>query len=130
MLENNLKELGTMLVKAGNTIERQKEEIERLRRENQMLKNGKNVIPKKELVEELENKISEAMETALKHSKKVKDKNDITDILNTEYCLGKYHAYEFLMADLDFKSFIELHLHKRYDDAQNECQDIIDKLYD
>lgn len=38
MLENNLKELGTMLVKAGNTIERQKEEIERLRRENQMLK--------------------------------------------------------------------------------------------
>ena len=38
MLENNLKELGTMLVKAGNTIERQKEEIERLRRENQRLK--------------------------------------------------------------------------------------------
>lgn len=61
MLENNLKELGTMLVKAGNTIERQKEEIERLRRENQMLKDGRNVIPKKELVEELENKISEAM---------------------------------------------------------------------
>lgn len=39
MLENNLKELGTMLVKAGNTIERQKEEIERLRRENDVLKN-------------------------------------------------------------------------------------------
>lgn len=38
MLENNLKELGTMLVKAGNTIERQKEEIERLRRENNALK--------------------------------------------------------------------------------------------
>ena len=33
MIENNLKELGTMLVKAGNTIERQKKEIERLRRE-------------------------------------------------------------------------------------------------
>lgn len=77
MIENNLKELGTMLVKAGNTIERQKKEIERLRRENQMLKNGSNVIPKKELVEELENKISEAMQTALKYSKKVKDKNDI-----------------------------------------------------
>ena len=39
MLENNLKELGTMLVKAGNTIERQKEEIERLKEENQMLLN-------------------------------------------------------------------------------------------
>lgn len=130
MLENNLKELGTMLVKAGNTIERQKEEIERLRRENQMLKNGRNVIPKKELVEKLENKISEAIETALKYSKKVKDKNDITDILNTEYCLGKYYAYEFLMADLDFKSFVELHSYKRYHDARNECQHTINKLYE
>lgn len=119
-----------MLVKAGNTIERQKEEIERLRRENQMLKNGKNVIPKKELVEELENKISEAMQTALKYSKKVKNKNDITDILNTEYWMGKYHAYEFLMSDLDFGSFVELHLHNKYRDAWNECQHAIDKLYD
>lgn len=54
MLENNLKELGTMLVKAGNTIERQKEEIERLRRENDALKNGRNVISKKEFIEKLE----------------------------------------------------------------------------
>lgn len=130
MLENNLKELGTMLVKAGNTIERQKEEIKRLRRENQMLKNGRNVIPKKELMEELENKISEAIQTALKYSKKVKDKNDITDILNTEYWMGKYHAYEFLMSDLDFESFVELHLHNKYRDTWNECQHAIDKLYD
>lgn len=127
MIENNLKELGTMLVKAGNTIERQKKEIERLRRENQMLKNGSNVIPKKELVEELENKISEAMQTALKYSKKVKDKNDITDILNTEYWMGKYHTYEFLMYDLDFKTFAELH--KKYNRAWNECQYTIGKLY-
>ena len=115
MLENNLKELGTMLVKAGNTIKRQKEEIERLRRENDVLKNRRNVIPKKEFIEELENKISEAMQTALKYSKKVKDKNDITDILNTEYWMGKYHAYEFLMYDLDFGSFVELH--KKYNRA-------------
>lgn len=27
MIENNLKELGTMLVKAGNTIERQKKRL-------------------------------------------------------------------------------------------------------
>lgn len=93
------------------------------------VKNERNVIPKKEFIEKLENKISEAMETALKYSKKVKDKNDITNILNIEYCLGKYYAYEFLMADLDFKSFIELHSYKRYDDARNECQHTIEKLY-
>lgn len=111
MLENNLKELGNMLVKAGNTIERQKEEIERLRRENDVLKNRRNVVT----IEELKNEISEAMEAALKYSKKVKDKNDITDILNTEYWMGKYHAYEFLMYDLDFGSFVELH--KKYNRA-------------
>lgn len=130
MLENNLKELGTMLVKAGNTIERQKEEIERLRRENQRLKNGRNVIPKKEFIEKLEKEISESIETALKYSKKVKNKNDITDILNIEYWMGKYHAYEFLMCDLDFRSFVELHLHERYHDIWNEYQHTIDKLYD
>lgn len=130
MIENNLKELGTMLVKAGNTIARQKEEIKRLRRENQMLKNERNVIPKKEFIEKLEKEISESMQTALKYSKKVKDKNDITDILNTEYWMGKYHAYKFLMYDLDFGLFVELYLHERYDDAWDECQHTIDKLYD
>lgn len=127
MLENNLKELGNMLVKARNTIEKQKEEIERLRRENQMLKNGKNVIPKKELVEELENKISEVMQTALKYSKKVKGKNDITDILNTEYWMGKYHAYESLMQNLDWDKFVELH--EKYVKSWDECQHTIEKLY-
>ena len=123
MLENNLKELGTMLVKAGNTIERQKEEIERLRRENDILKNRRNVVT----IEELKNEISEAMEAALKYSKKVKDKNDITDILNVQYLMGKYHAYELLMYDLDFKTFAELH--KKYNRAWNECQYVIGKLY-
>ena len=123
MLENNLKELGTMPVKAGNTIERQKEEIERLRRENDVLKNRRNIVT----IEELKNEISEAMETALKYSKKVKDKNDITDILNVQYLIGKYHAYELLMYDLDFKIFTELH--KKYNTAWNECQYVIEKLY-
>lgn len=41
MLENNLKELGTMLVKAGNTIERQKEKIELLQQANRRLTNEK-----------------------------------------------------------------------------------------
>lgn len=123
MLENNLKELGTMLVKAGNTIERQKEEIERLRRENDVLKNRRNVVT----IEELKNEISEAIEAALKYSKKVKDKNDITDILNVQYWIGKYHAYELLMYDLDFKTFAELH--KKYNRAWNECQYVIGKLY-
>lgn len=127
MLENNLKELGNMLVKAGNTIERQKEEIERLRQENDALKNRRNVIPKKEFIEELKNEISEAMEAALKYSKKVKDKNDITYILNVQYLIGKYHTYEFLMSDLDFKTFTELH--KKYNTAWNECQYVIEKLY-
>ena len=123
MIENNLKELGTMLVKAGNTIERQKEEIERLRRENDALKNRRNVVT----IEELKNEISEAMEAALKYSKKVKDKNDITDILNVQYWIGKYHAYELLMCDLDFKTFTELH--KKYNRVWNECQYVIGKLY-
>lgn len=125
MLENNLKELGNMLVKAGNTIEKQKEEIERLRRENQMLKNlknGRNVISKKELVEELENKISEAMGEALKYSKWAKDKNNILDILNAHYYLGQYHAYHFLIKDLDRCKFIELL--KKYNSEWLECQDI------
>lgn len=123
MVENNLKELGNMLVKAGNTIERQKEEIERLRRENDVLKNRRNVVT----IEELKNEISEAMEAALKYSKKVKDKNDITDILNVQYLMGKYRAYELLMYDLDFKTFAELH--KKYNRAWNECQYVIGKLY-
>ena len=41
MVENNLKELGTMLVKAGNTIERQKEKIELLQQANRRLTNEK-----------------------------------------------------------------------------------------
>lgn len=41
MLENNLKELGNMLVKAGNTIERQKEKIELLQQANRRLTNEK-----------------------------------------------------------------------------------------
>lgn len=122
MLENNLKELGTMFVKAGNTIERQKEEIERLRRENDALKNRRNVIPKKELVEELENKISESMGEALKYSKWTKDKNNILDILNAHYYLGQYHAYHFLIKDLDRCKFIELL--KKYNSKWLECQDI------
>ncbi len=50
MLQDNLKELGTMLVKAGNTIERQKEEIELLQQVNRKLANEKRSI-------ELENKM-------------------------------------------------------------------------
>lgn len=123
MLENNLKELGTMLVKAGNTIERQKEEIERLRRENDVLKNRRNIVT----IEELENKISEVMQTALKYSKKVKGKNDITNILNTEYWMGKYHAYESLMQNLDWDKFVELH--EKYVKSWDECQHTIEKLY-
>ena len=41
MLENNLKELGTMLVKAGNTIKKQKEKIELLQQANRRLTNEK-----------------------------------------------------------------------------------------
>lgn len=41
MVENNLKELGTMLVKAGNTIARQKEKIELLQQANRRLTNEK-----------------------------------------------------------------------------------------
>ena len=41
MLVNNLKELGTMLVKAGNTIEKQKEKIELLQQANRRLTNEK-----------------------------------------------------------------------------------------
>lgn len=125
MIENNLKELGTMLVKAGNTIERQKEEIERLRRENQMLKNERNVISKKELVEKLENNVSESMGEALKYSKWAKDKNNINilvNILNTYYYLGQYHAYHSLIKDLDRCKFIELF--KKYNSEWLECQDI------
>ena len=41
MLENNLKELGNMLVKAGNTIKKQKEKIELLQQANRRLTNEK-----------------------------------------------------------------------------------------
>lgn len=122
MLENSLKELGTMLVKAGNTIERQKEEIERLRWENQMLKNGRNVIPKKEFIEKLEKEISESMSEALKCSKLAKDENNILERLNAYYYLGQHHAYHFLIKDLDRWKFVELL--KKYNSEWLECQDI------
>lgn len=41
MLENNLKELGNMLAKAGNTIKKQKEKIELLQQANRRLTNEK-----------------------------------------------------------------------------------------
>ena len=82
---------------------------------------------KEKFIEELESKISEAIETALEYSKKIKDGNDKTDILNTEYCIGQYHAYEFLMETLDWDKFVELH--EKYKKAWNECQNAIDKLY-
>ena len=44
MLENNLKELGNMLVKAGNTIKKQKEKIELLQQANRRLTNEKRIV--------------------------------------------------------------------------------------
>ena len=82
---------------------------------------------KEKFIEELEDKITEAIEIALEYSKKVKDKNDKTDILNTEYWMGQYHAYEFLMKDVDWYKFVELH--EKYNRSWFECQDAIDKLY-
>lgn len=82
---------------------------------------------KEKFIEELESKISEVIETALEYVKKVKDRNDKTNILNIEYCMGQYHAYEFLMESLDCCKFVELH--EKYNQAWFECQDAIDKLY-
>lgn len=42
---------------------------------------------KQKFIEELEDKITEDIEISLEYSKKVKDKNDKTDILNTEYLM-------------------------------------------
>ncbi len=89
--------------------------------------NEENIMNRKKFLEELENKISEAMETALEYSKKVKSGNIKTDILNTEYWMGQYHAYESLMQDLDWYKFVELH--EKYNKAWFECQNVIDKLY-
>ena len=86
------------------------------------MKNRRNVISKKEFIEKLENNVSESMGEALKYSKWTKDKNNILDILNAYYYLGQYHAYHFLIKDLDRCKFIELL--KKYNSEWLECQDI------
>ena len=93
----------------------------------QEFQRGENIMDKEKFIEELESKISEVIETALEYARKVKDGNDKTDILNTEYWMGQYHAYEFLMETLDWDKFVELH--EKYKKAWNECQNAIDKLY-
>ena len=80
---------------------------------------------KEKFIEELESKISEVIEMALEYAKKVKD--DKTNILNIEYLMGEYYAYESLMQNLDWDKFVELH--EKYVKSWNECQNTIDKLY-
>lgn len=46
----------------------------------------------------------------------------IPDILDAYYYLGQYHAYHFLIKDLDRCKFIELL--KKYNSEWLECQDI------
>lgn len=82
---------------------------------------------KEKFVEDLESKISEVIKTALEYSKKVKDGNDKTNILNIEYYMGQYYAYGSLLETLDWDKFVELH--EKYKKAWNECQNAIDKLY-
>lgn len=82
---------------------------------------------KNSFIEELESKITEAIETALEYSKKVKDGNDKTNILNIEYYMGQYYAYGSLLEALNWDKFVELH--EKYSNAWLECQDAIEKLY-
>lgn len=82
---------------------------------------------KEKFIEELESKISEVIEMVLEYAKKVKDGNDKTNILNIEYLMGEYYAYESLMQNLDWDKFVELH--EKYVKSWNECQNTIDKLY-
>ena len=82
---------------------------------------------KEKFIEELESKISEVIEMSLEYAKKVKDGNDKTNILNIEYLMGEYYAYESLMQNLDWDKFVELH--EKYVKSWNECQNTIDKLY-
>ena len=82
---------------------------------------------KEKFIEELESKISEVIEMALEYAKKVKDGNDKTNILNIEYLMGEYYAYESLIQNLDWDKFVELH--EKYVKSWNECQNTIDKLY-
>lgn len=91
---------------------------------------NENIMDKEKFVEELESKISEAIETALEYAKKIKDGNDKTNILNVEYLMGQYHAYELLLETIDWNKFVKLHeRYRRYSNAWLECQNAIEKLY-
>lgn len=59
---------------------------------------------------------------------KFKDKNSKTAILNTEYQIGRYHAYILLLEKLDFDAFEEIHNENK--EHWKMCTLAIEKLYE
>ena len=61
------------------------------------------------MIETLKKEAYGAIEKAVNFAKQIKDKNSKTAILNTEYQIGRYHAYILLLEKLDFDAFEEIH---------------------
>ena len=54
------------------------------------------------MIETLKKEAYEAIEKAVNFAKQIKDKNSKTAILNTEYQIGRYHAYIYCWKNLEF----------------------------
>lgn len=79
------------------------------------------------MIDTLKIEVYTAIKTATEFAKRIKDKNSKTDILNTEYYIGQYHAYLAILEKIDFASFVKVF---------NECQELwefcnlaVEKLY-
>lgn len=80
------------------------------------------------MVETLKKEAYEAIKKAINFAKQIKDKNSKTAILNTEYQIGRYHAYILLLEKLDFDAFEEIHNENK--EHWKMCTLAIEKLYE
>ena len=73
-------------------------------------------------VEYIKEKITEALNIKIDP-----DCNPITQAINAEYALGRYHAFIDILQDLDLDAFCEVH--EETSERRKELMQIVDGLY-
>ena len=72
-------------------------------------------------------KAEEHLNIACIYADSIKNKDDKTNILNAEYCLGKSTAYMEMLETLDFSQFVEFA--DKCNDKRETIIKAIEKLY-
>lgn len=79
------------------------------------------------MLEKLINNAEVKLNEALGYAMKVVNANSKTEILNAEYCMGKFMAYMEMIEKIDINKYVELG--EKTKETRNTILMAIDKLY-